>query len=156
MFLKSATGGVWSQMELPNPKNSILYLMVDMVTRKVLHKCPSLDNVPSLHSALFTHPDSSDRLHTLGTKSSSVEIVWEMAAIEGLKHAEYVHQKLHFWKFLWTVCSTTQSTVESMMTQMMRIAFTFTSRNHLSSSQVFVLIQWIRACLCGSITAQRL
>ena len=31
------------------------------------------------------------------------EIVWEMAAMEGPKHAECVHQKLHFWKFLWTV-----------------------------------------------------
>ena len=46
-----------------------------------------------------------------------------MAAIEGLKHAECVHQKLHFRKFLWTVCSTMQSTVESMMTWMMSTAF---------------------------------
>ena len=41
------------------------------------------------------------------------EIVWEMAVIELSKHAECVHQKLHFWEFLWTVWSTTQSTVES-------------------------------------------
>ena len=58
--------------------------------------------------------------------------MWEMAAIEGPKHAEWVHQKLHFWKFLWTVCSTTQSTVESMMTLMMSTAFRC-CRNRLSS-----------------------
>ena len=61
-----------------------------------------------------------------------MEIMWEMAAIEGLEHAECVHQKLHFWKFLWTVCSTMQSTVESMMTRMMSTAFRC-SRNLLSS-----------------------
>ena len=55
-----------------------------------------------------------------------------MAAIEGPKHAECVHQKLHFWKFLWTVCSTTQSTVELMMTWMMSTAFRC-SRNRLSN-----------------------
>ena len=55
-----------------------------------------------------------------------------MATIEGPKHAECVHQKLHFWKFLWTVCSTTQSTVESRMTRMMSTAFRC-SRNRLSS-----------------------
>ena len=49
--------------------------------------------------------------------------MWEMGAIENLKHAECIHQKLHFWKFLWTVCSTTQSTVESMMTWMMSTVF---------------------------------
>ena len=61
-----------------------------------------------------------------------MEIVWKMAAIEDPKHAECVHQKLHFWKFLWTVCSTTQSTVESMMTRMMSTAFRC-NRNCLSS-----------------------
>ena len=56
-------------------------------------------------------------------------------------------------KFLWTVCSTTQSTVESMMTRMMSAAFRC-RRNCLSSQGLFLLIQWICACPCGSITAQ--
>ena len=55
-----------------------------------------------------------------------------MATIEGLKHAKCIHQKLHFWKFLWTVCSTTQSTVDSMTTRMMSTVFRC-SRNRLSS-----------------------
>ena len=50
------------------------------------------------------------------------------------KHVKCVHQKLHFWKFLWTVCSTTQSIVESMITRMMSTEFFNTCRrNHLSS-----------------------
>ena len=48
------------------------------------------------------------------------------------KHAESVHQKLHFWKFLWTVCSTTQSTLELIMAWMMSTAFRC-SKNRLSS-----------------------
>ena len=48
------------------------------------------------------------------------------------EHAECVHQKLHFWKFLLTVCSTTQSTVESMMTRMMSTVF-MCGRNRPSS-----------------------
>ena len=59
-----------------------------------------------------------------------MEIVWEMAVIEGMPNAST--KKLHFWKFLLTVCSTTQSTVESMMTWMMSTVFR-RSRNCLSS-----------------------
>ena len=40
--------------------------------------------------------------------------------------------KVQFWKFLWTVCSTTQGTVESMITRMMSTGF-MCSRNRLSS-----------------------
>ena len=56
-----------------------------------------------------------------------------MAAIEGPKHAECIHQKLHFWKFLWTVCSTMQSTVESMMTP----------GGHLYFRLDIILVKWL-------------
>ena len=42
-----------------------------------------------------------------------------MAKINGLKHTKFVYVKWHFWKFLWTVCSTTWSTVECVITWMM-------------------------------------
>ena len=44
-----------------------------------------------------------------------------------------------------------QSTVESMMTRMMSTAFRLGV-----AETAFALIQWIRACPCGNITAQRL
>ena len=54
------------------------------------------------------------------------------------KQAECVHQKLHFWKFLWTVCRTMQSTVESLMTRMMSTAFRLgEGGNRLSSRSPF-------------------
>ena len=64
-----------------------------------------------------------------------------MAAIEGPKHGESVHQKLHFLKFLWTVCSTMQTTVESMMTRMMSTAFRLGVAKTACRVGVFVLIQ---------------
>ena len=85
-----------------------------------------------------------------------VEIVWEMAAIEGPKHAKCVHQKLHFWKFIWTVCSTMQSTVESMMTRMMSTEFRLGVAETACRVGVLCADSNIHACPRGNITALRL
>ena len=68
-------------------------------------------------------------------------------SIEGPKHAKCIHQKLHFWKFLWTMCSTTQSIVEYMLTRMMSKVFRC-SRNYLSNqSPLCWFNEYVHVCV---------
>ena len=55
--------------------------------------------------------------------------------------------KLHFWKFLWIVCCTTQSTVESMMTRMMSTAFRCSRNGMLSRSPLCWFDEYAPVCV---------
>ena len=119
-----------------------------------------------LKPAVWNYPTTVNNSEVFILLPKPCPLVWHLvcgnpvkiAETDGPKHAKFVYLKWHFWKFLWTVCSTTQSTIECMMMIcMMSTALRCSRGVRVLCTDSKMCLSWVCAywyCLCDNVTVQ--